>query len=90
MKITKNLQSSFDNSRDAHLDKLDFLKSLWLDKEFAEKCALMFEQIWATTKEILDQKQYILKVNDELSFWLQKLDEKRKRLHRASLTKSSK
>lgn len=86
-KITDTLQFSFDKGKNPHLDKLEFLKSLWINKDFAEKCALMFTQIWATTEEILNQEKNILKVNSSLEENLLNLDIKRQRMQRTNMTK---
>ena len=50
MTVTDNLQAFFDKKRNPHLERLEFLMSMGLDPEFAERCALMFEQINATTQ----------------------------------------
>lgn len=78
MVVTKNLMSSFERNRDVHIDRLDYLLSIWIHPEFAEKCALMFEEIWATTNEILEHTKDLEAANDEIY----KLDIKRLRLHR--------
>ena len=72
MTVTDNLQAFFDKKRNPHLERLEFLMSMGLDPEFAERCALMFEQINATTQEIMNQK---------------KLELKRNRLHRMEVLK---
>lgn len=81
MVVTKKLLSSFERTRDVHVDRLDYLLNLWIHPEFAEKCALMFEEIWATTKEIIWQEENILAINDEIY----KLDLKRQRLQRKAV-----
>lgn len=86
-KVTENLQNSFDRTRNLHLDKLEFLRSLWLSKDFAEKCALMFTEIWATTEEILNQEENILRINSSLEENIFNLETKRKRMQRTNMTK---
>ena len=83
MTVTDNLQAFFDKKRNPHLERLEFLMSMGLDPEFAERCALMFEQIWATTQEIMNQKKVLFSVDDKLH----KLELKRNRLHRMEVLK---
>lgn len=83
--VSNNLQASFEKTRNSSFEKLEYLKNLWLDPVFAEKCALMFEEIWATTNEILNQEPNILAANDEIY----NLEAKRIRLHRAEFLKKA-
>lgn len=86
MLVTEKLQSTFDKNKNPHLDKLKLLESLWIkNSEFAEKCALMFTQIWATVEEITSQKENILSIDKDLEKELYTIDVKRQRLHRAKL-----
>lgn len=85
MRVTENLQNSFDKNRKINESQLDVLLELGVHPEFAEKCIKMFREIWATTNEILSQKDEISAVNDELY----KLDLKRERLHRSSIVNLS-
>lgn len=85
MAVTENLMSSFERNRDIQKNKLDYLLSIWIHPEFAEKCALMFEKIWASTKEILDAETEIKATNDEIY----KLDLKRQRLQRKAAVSAS-
>lgn len=82
--VTNNLQACFDKNRDPHLERLDFLKSLWINPSFAEKCALMFEQIWATIEEIRLQEENIVSINSNLEESIYNTELKRQRLHRKS------
>lgn len=81
MVVTENLMYSFEKNREVHRDKLDYLLSIWVHPEFAKKCAQMFNEIWATTEEILSQEEKILEANDEIF----RLDMKRNRLQRKSV-----
>lgn len=90
MTVTEKLQSSFDERREPHLERLDFLRSLWLNPEFAEQCSLMFEQIWATTQEIIWQKYNLIAANDDIYESLHNLDLKRHRQYRTLILKTSK
>ena len=83
MTVSDNLQAFFDKKRNPHLERLEFLMSMGLDPEFAERCALMFEQINATTQEIMNQKKVLFSVDDKLH----KLELKRNRLHRMEVLK---
>ena len=57
--------------------------------KFAEKCALMFEQIWATTDEIISQEKNIKATNDDIYEKLHDLELQRTRKHRKALLKAS-
>lgn len=85
MVVTKNLESAFDRSREVDETKLDLLKSLWLDPKFAERCALMFVQVKATTKEIIKQTEKLLTANKKIL----ELEYERNRRHRIEVLRSS-
>ena len=89
MTVTDNLQAFFDKKRNPHLERLEFLMSMGLDPEFAERCALMFEQIWATTDEIISQEKNIKAANDDIYEKLHDLELQRTRKHRKALLKAS-
>ncbi|ATU05847.1 hypothetical protein BKN14_05455 [Candidatus Gracilibacteria bacterium HOT-871] len=89
MTVTDNLQLSFDKNREPHLEKLELLRALGIDPEFAEKCALMFEQIGATTDEIISQEKNLKAANDDIYEKLHDLELQRTRKHRKALLKAS-
>lgn len=85
MVVTKNLELAFERSREVDETKLDLLKYLWLDPKFAEICAKMFAEIGATTQEIINQAENLIKANKKI--W--KLEDERKRRHRTEVLRSS-
>lgn len=85
MVVTEKLQLHFDNNREVERNKLDYLLSLGIDPKFARKCVEMFEEIWATTNEILNQEENILAANEQIS----KIEIKRNRLQRVEVLKIS-
>ncbi|MDD2907091.1 MAG: hypothetical protein PHH98_00475 [Candidatus Gracilibacteria bacterium] len=68
MIVTQKLQESFDNNRKEYPSgRLDYLISLGINPEFAEKCEFMFNDIRASVDEVVavtpEIKNANLKIN---------------------------
>lgn len=86
MRVTEKLQSTFDKNRENDKSNLEKLLALGIDSKFAKQLMNMFEEIWATTKEILDQTDNILSQQAEIL----QLEKERHRLQRTTLVNITK